>query len=103
MAKLEMEVNNGGFDQFFLNTGNSWNDILVQAAEEINAHDTAEICRKALSILESGLSDDDLMERLNNECDSAFYESDEYIGGLCVEYARRNREFFKVSRVLAWQ
>ena len=43
MALLEQEVNNGGFDQFFLNTGDRYNDILVSSAEAVKAYDIAEI------------------------------------------------------------
>lgn len=50
MSKLDMEVNNGGFSQFFLNTNDEWNDVLVLAAKEIGTFQIASICENALII-----------------------------------------------------
>ena len=94
MDELEMEVNNGGFDQFFLNTDGRYNDILVSSAEAIKANDMAEICKKALAIYAEHAGEEDAIEELN-ECDEAFYASEDYITGLSVQYAKENKEQFK--------
>ena len=39
LAYLQTEVNNGGFDQFFFNTHDSLNDLLVLSAETVKAFD----------------------------------------------------------------
>lgn len=93
MALLEQEVNNGGFDQFFLNTGDRYNDILVSSAEAVKAYDIAEICRKALAVYAEHSEQSDVIEELK-ECDDAFYKSDDAIYELCVRYAKENREYF---------
>lgn len=92
MLTLEMEVNNGGFDQFFFNTGEKFNDELVDAAQTIGARKTAELCMRAVGICKSGLVDDDRMDALGKQCDTPFLQSDEYIGGLVAEYARAHKD-----------
>ena len=95
MALLESEVNNGGFDQFFFNTNDEWNDILVSSAQAIKAFDIAEICEKALKIkAEFDGLEDGVIEQLG-ECDDAFYNSKDYIESLCAQYAREHRDQFK--------
>jgi|GEM_PF-284407 hypothetical protein len=94
MDKLDMEVNNGGFDQFFLNTDGRYNDILVSSAEAIKAYDIAKICRKALAIYAKHAEEESPIEELN-PCDDAFYASEDYITGLSVQYAKENKEQFR--------
>ena len=115
MNELIMEVNNGGFDQFFLNSDGRYNDILVSSAEAIKAYDIAKICRKALAIYAKNVDAEsaiekrayhDSMEYMQiykydpifpdlNKCDDAFYASEDYITGLSVQYAKENKEQFR--------
>ncbi len=115
MNELNMEVNNGGFDQFFLNSDGRYNDILVSSAEAIKAYDIAKICRKALAIYAKNVDAEsaiekrayhDSMEYMQiykydpifpdlNKCDDAFYASEDSITGLCVQYAKENKEQFR--------
>ena len=95
MALLAQEVNNGGFDQYFLNIGGRYNDILVSSAEAIKAYDIAEICKKALAVYAEHSEQDDIIEELE-EYDNAFYKSKDAISELCVRYAKENKEFFKL-------
>ena len=46
---LEMEVNNGGFSQFFYNSSGNFSNELVGAFTAIGANATAAICQKAIS------------------------------------------------------
>lgn len=94
MDKLDMEVNNGGFDQFFHNTEGHYNDILVSSAEAIKAYNIAKICKKALAIYAKYVEEDSVIEELNT-CDDAFYASEDSITGLSVQYAKENKEQFK--------
>ena len=94
MDELDMEVNNGGFDQFFDNTDGHYNDILVSSAEAIKAYDIAKICRKALAIYAKHVEEDSVIEELN-PCDDAFYASEDSITGLSVQYAKENKEQFR--------
>ena len=94
MDKLDMEVNNGGFDQFFHNTEGHYNDILVPSAEAIKAYNIAKICKKALAIYAKHAEEDSVIEELN-PCDDAFYASEDSITGLSVQYAKENKEQFR--------
>ncbi len=95
MALLEAEVNNGGFDQFFFNTNDQWNDLLVSSARAISALDIAMICENALKIkTEFEGPEEGLIEQLD-VCDQAFYKSKDNIESLCVQYAREHRDQFK--------
>lgn len=47
---LESEVNNGGFSQYFQNSSNETAGFVVDALRSIDAHQTAEICKRALMI-----------------------------------------------------
>ena len=94
MDKLDMEVNNGGFDQFFLNTEGHYNDILVPSAEAIKAYNIAKICKKALAIYAKHAEEESPIEELN-PCDDAFYASEDSITGLSVQYAKENKEQFR--------
>lgn len=115
MDKLDMEVNNGGFDQFFDNTEGHYNDILVPSAEAIKAYDIAKICRKALAIYAKNVDAESVIEKRAyhdsmeymqiykydpifpdlNKCDDAFYASEDSITGLSVQYAKENKEQFR--------
>ena len=115
MDKLDMEVNNGGFDQFFHNTDGHYNDILVSSAEAIKAYDIAKICRKALAIYAKNVDAESVIEKRAyhdsmeymqiykydpifpdlNKCDDAFYTSEDSITGLSVQYAKENKEQFR--------
>ena len=96
MALLEQEVNNGGFDQYFLNLEGKYNDILVSSAEAIKAYDIAEICKKALAVYAEHSEQEDVIEELS-EYNDAFYKSKDPISELCVKYAKENKKDFKLE------
>ena len=96
MALIAVEVNNGGFDQLFFNKGSRWNDILVPAAKAIKAYEVAEICKKAVEIYNQHTDQGDIIEELN-ECDDEFYNCNDPYMALIVQYARNNKEFFKIK------
>ena len=95
MALLEQEVNNGGFDQYFLNLEGKYNDILVSSAESIKAYDIAKICKNALAVYAEHSKQDGIIEELS-EYDDAFYESKDAISELCVQYAKKNKKYFEL-------
>ena len=96
MSLIAMEVNNGGFDQFFLNQGTRWNEIIVPAAEAIKAYEVAAICRQALEIYEEHSGQEDPIEELD-ACDQEFYNCNDPYMSLIVKYARNNKEHFKIK------
>ena len=89
---LDAEVNNGGFDQFFLNSRGAYNESLIKALTAVNAPETAKICAKALDIISRGLLQDQEIELLDKECDTPYYEKSENLTFLLAEYARKNKD-----------
>ena len=107
---LEMEVNNGGFSQFFFNSSGMFANELIASFEKIGAIKTAEICKKAISIYgdrvptdrderEDILTPDDekkeeRIEELLNECDDAFFEYEDDLVELNYQFILNNKESF---------
>lgn len=103
----EMEVNNGGFSQFFYNSSGDFSNELVQSFQDIGAVKTAEICQKALGAFERELPVDrmereelldelmsDEVERILDECDTAFYRYEENLNALNYAYIWENKADF---------
>ncbi|MBQ7777694.1 MAG: DMP19 family protein [Oscillibacter sp.] len=102
---LEMEVNNGGFDQFFFNSSGNFANELVDVFTEIGAEKTAEICKKAISVFDGEvplgrderddmIQENDEAEEILEECDSAFYDYEEPLSELVYAYVQKNKAFF---------
>ena len=107
---LEMEVNNGGFAQFFFNSDACLGNEIVSSFEKIGAMKTAEICKKAISIYgdkvpndrderEEILTPDDekeeeRIEAILNECDDAFFEYEEDLVELNYQFIINHKESF---------
>jgi len=98
---LEMEVNNGGFSQFFLNFDGAFADELASSFEEIGALKTAEICMRAASIFGEEIpadgDDEEKEEKLSellNECDFDFYEYEDDLEELNFRFIINNKESF---------
>ncbi|MBQ7986375.1 MAG: DUF4375 domain-containing protein [Clostridia bacterium] len=107
---LEMEVNNGGFAQFFFNSSGEFANELVSSFEKIGAIKTAEICKKAISVYgdevptdrderEDIISPDDekeeeRIEEILNECDDAFFEYEENLVELNYQFIISNKASF---------
>ena len=107
---LEMEVNNGGFAQFFFNSDGCFGNELVFSFEKIGAMKTAELCKKAISIYgdevptdrderENILTPDDekeeeRIEEILSECDDAFFEYEDDLVELNYQFIINNKESF---------
>ena len=107
---LEMEVNNGGFSQFFFNSDGCFGNELVFSFEKIGATKTAELCKKAISIYgdevptdrdkrEEILTPDDekeeeRIEKILNECDDTFFEYEDDLVELNYQFIIKNKESF---------
>ena len=107
---LEMEVNNGGFAQFFFNSDGCFGNEIVSSFEKIGAMKTAEICKKAISIYgdkvptdrderEDVLTPDDekeeeRIEAILNECDDAFFEYEDDLVELNYQFIINHKESF---------
>ena len=102
---LEMEVNNGGFSQFFFNSSGDFANEIVSAFMKIGAVKTAEICKKAVSIYDGEVPadrderedvfvDDEELAAVLDECDNAFFAYEENLNVLNYEYVMRNKGAF---------
>ena len=91
LGTLIGEVENGGFSQFFYNTRNALNEDMTIACRAVGAEETARICAHALDLARLGLPEDELDERLEDECDNVFYDQEENPTALCASYARNHR------------
>lgn len=109
---LEMEINNGGFDQFFYNSSGNFAYETVTAFEAIGAVKTAKICRKAIDSFGKKIPKDrdkriDLLDKYEedvsdilNECDDAFYEYEENLNQLNFDYIVKNQAFFDLKELI---
>lgn len=85
--EVESQVNNGGFEQYFDNSG-SEAYFAPDALERIGAHKCASIVAKALECL----AEDSRGEL--NELDEEFFSYPDNLTELLFEYVRRNPKAF---------
>lgn len=79
---MEREVNNGGWEQFFDNTENEFNNLLPNALDAIGCPNTAQLARAAIDANHSGTDLDDL--------DDKYYALSESIEDKLFEYIEAN-------------
>ena len=104
---LEMEVNNGGFSQFFYNSSGDFSNELVGAFTAIGANATAAICKKAILAFGRDIPVDrnereEMLDELENdeideileECNSAFYDYEDDLNQLNYDFVMKNKESF---------
>ncbi len=101
---LEREVNNGGYDQFFINSSNEFAPIIVDSLKRIGCSGTAEVTHEAITALAierpvtveaiEDVMDEDSDERDDklDECDEEYYETGENIAGRLFEFIKNNRD-----------
>jgi hypothetical protein len=101
---LEMEVNNGGFSQFFYNSSGNFSNELVGAFTKIGANATASICQKAISAFGRDIPvDEDAREEMLDElegdefdaileeCDCAFFDYKDNLDELNYNFVMKNK------------
>ena len=98
---LEAEVNNGGFDQFFLNTSGRFALQTVEALHAIGADKTSTLLESAISIAypdgypedaadhENTADSDEALDALG-ELDEQFLEYEDSLSDLVNEYLERH-------------
>ena len=104
---LEMEVNNGGFSQFFYNSSGNFSNELVSAFTAIGANTTAAICQKAIAAFGRDIPVDrdkreEMLDELESEeideileeCDGAFYDYEDNLNELNYNFVMKNKESF---------
>jgi hypothetical protein len=105
---LYVEVNNGGFDQFFYNDAGKLAGDALRGLESLGAQGMADILRRAMSIFPGGVVPADQNERQDFMCDSLtddqkellekldaeFYKSSEPVSDLLTAYIEKHPEEF---------
>ena len=104
---LEMEVNNGGFSQFFYNSSGDFSNELVGAFTAIGANTTASICQKAIDAFGRDIPVDrderqemldelesDELDEILEECDNAFFAYEDDLNELNYNFVVKNKEQF---------
>jgi len=99
---LEREVNNGGYDQFFVNSSREFAPIIVGALQRIGCKKTANITQQAIEAL--GISDlrsdaieavictrDEKRAAKLSRCDDSYYKSTEPIAERLFAFIKANR------------
>jgi hypothetical protein len=99
---LEREVNNGGYNQFFLNSSNEFTPFIVEALELIGCPKCAATTNSAIAVLnlsapfagktvdESSSSLEDLLEKRLDEADTQYYANDENIAESLFAYIEKH-------------
>jgi hypothetical protein len=105
---LEMEVNNGGINQFFYNSSGAYAHETLEALKKIKAYEMAAILEEGISLwpdkkvpkseierreflVKSGEHIDTIIHKL----DERYYKYPDQIGVLLIEYIKNNKKDFQ--------
>ena len=107
---VEMEVNNGGFSQFFYNSSGNFSNELVSAFTAIGAKVTAAICQKAISAFGRNIPVDrdkrvemldelesEEIDKILEECYSSFCDYEDNLNELNYNFVIKNKKSFTLS------
>ena len=106
---LEREVNNGGYDQFFLNSSHEFVDVIEDALRAIGCPKTADITRDAIVALAvvgplTGAAVEEVVTSGNESvaaalggCDDRYFANTEAIADRLFEWIRENRASIRVG------
>ena len=98
---MEREVNNGGWGQFFVNTGH-FTSVIVDALQQMGCPKVAKIAERAVMIVERApiteeeienhtwKEDEDRLDALE-ECNALYFENPENIERSLFEFIKANR------------
>jgi hypothetical protein len=102
--ELEAEVNNGGFDQYFLNSSGDNAGHCVSALEKIGAFNFAALVKQAVSVFENSTPPDDPeirqplvvnfsdeQKKFLNELDQKFFKYPDNLTDLLFDFVTKNR------------
>lgn len=98
---MEREVNNGGWGQFFVNTGR-FATVIIDALQRINCPKTAQIAEKAVRIIDTApiteveiengtWEENEKRHDALNGCDQLYYERPENIEESLFAFIKANR------------
>ncbi|MDR2939502.1 MAG: DMP19 family protein [Clostridiales bacterium] len=103
----ELEVNNGGIDQFFFNSSGGYAHQTVESLKTVGAYANADILERAISKFPNGIVPQDVETRHElliafeeddieflNRLDDEFYEYPEDLLALNIDYIKKNIKDF---------
>lgn len=92
---LEREVNNGGFDQYFTNSGSENAYETIASLKAIEANITANILQRAIDLV-LGLveKNEEISYETWDKLDNEFYNYEDNLNVLNIEYIKKYKEFF---------
>ncbi len=104
---LEREINNGGINQYFINSSGNYAHQTIQSLQAINATITADILQKAIDLFPNKNVPQDQEERIASvkkieedaneiweELDKKFFEYADDLNSLNLDYIRKNKTEF---------
>ncbi len=104
---LEREINNGGFNQYFINSSGNNAHETVLSLKAIGADKTADILQKAIDQFPNKTVPKDRNERIEtvvqieeaadevwDKLNYKFYEYEDNLNTLNMEYVRKHKDFF---------
>jgi hypothetical protein len=104
---LEREVNNGGYEQFFMNSSREFAPVIVDSLRRIGCKKTAEITQRAIKALNvpeltaqtieaTMVADDKLRLGRLRKCDDAYYKTAEPIAERLFAFIKANRAHINI-------
>ena len=92
---LEREINNGGFDQYFCNSGKDNAYETIASLNSIGAKKTADILQRAISlVLQLIEKAEEVSEEVWNDLDKEFLKYEDDLNFLNIQYVKHNKDFF---------
>lgn len=103
----EREVNNGGFNQYFINSSGEFAHQTIQSLKRIGANTTADILQKAIDqfpdkkVPQDRDERNELVEQIEatanevwNELDQQFFQYTDDLNTLNLHYVKQHKAFF---------
>ena len=104
---LEREINNGGFNQFYINSSGDFAHETVESLKAIGADKTAEILKNAngqfpnQTVPKDRAERQEIVEQIEEEAnivweelDQQFFAYEDDLNTLNLDYIRKNKSFF---------
>jgi hypothetical protein len=104
---LEREINNGGFNQYFINSSGDFAHETINSLKTIGANHTADILQSAIDQFPDKKVPSDRDERIDvvrqievtanekwEELDQKFFEYKDNLNSLNIEYVKKHRDEF---------
>lgn len=89
---LEREVNNGGYQQFFLNSSKEYVPIIVKALNVISCPKTAHLTQRAITEVNKNINVEDKLSELLEKFDELYFETGESIEDQLFKFIKTHKK-----------